>query len=209
MTSKTPTRFGLLRHGKTVWNLEKRIQGSGNSPLTTEGISECRRWATYLSTSSPPWQHLLVSPLQRTVETAHILNEKLQLPIYLEEGLREQDWGLWEGLTVQDIKRSFPGELEKRVKHGWNFRPPEGECRQEVLERATGAIRIHSDRRPGENILIVTHLGVIKSLLYSIEGREFLPREPKIVWKHSFHIISCFKDNLTVEESNINLPEIL
>jgi broad specificity phosphatase PhoE len=200
------TRFGLLRHGKTVWNEEKRIQGSGNSELTPTGIEGCERWARFLVSCGTTWHRFLVSPLQRTIDTAEIINKELALPLQVEEGFREQDWGSWEGLTLQEIKESSPGILEDSVKHGWEFRPPGGESRKEVLGRVIQAIRLQAQERPAENLLVITHLGVIKTMLYHIEKREFLPEEPQIVWKDRFHIISSSSNVLAIEQSNIRLP---
>lgn len=202
------TLFGLLRHGKTVWNVEKRIQGSGNSALTAEGIATCEQWAQFLSTMSPKWSRIVVSPLQRTLDTAAIVNKWLNLPIHQDDGLREQNWGLWEGLTLPEIKTSFPEELEKRIMRGWDFRAPKGESRKEVLKRTTSSLKENSAKWPGENLLLITHLGVIKSLLYYVEGRDFLPEEPKIVWKNRFQTISSTDGNLAIVKKNISLPTL-
>jgi len=204
--SSNTTRFGLLRHGKTVWNEQKRIQGISNSELTPAGIEGCKRWARYLVSCGTLWHRLLVSPLQRTIDTAEIINRELALPLQVEEGFREQDWGSWEGLTLQEIKEGSPGLLEDSVKHGWEFRPPCGESRKEVLWRVSQALRLQAQERPAENLLVISHLGVIKTMLYHIEKREFLPEEPKIVWKDRFHIISSSRNVLAIEQCNISLP---
>ena len=201
------TRFGLLRHGKTVWNDEKRIQGSGDSPLTPEGIDTCRKWARFLAETTQPWHRILVSPLLRTRETAEIINAELHLPIDLEPGFREQDWGLWEGLSLPEIKAEFPGEVERRVQDGWDFRPPEGESRKEVLGRVLDSISRQVGKWGGQSLLVVTHLGVIKTLLYHLENREFLPQEPQIIWKDRFHIVAYEDNVLRVEQSNLSLAD--
>lgn len=206
-SSNTVTRFGLMRHGKTTWNAEKRIQGRGNSPLTQEGVTTCRAWAAFLAARVPYWHRLVVSPLQRAIDTAHILNAELALPIDIETGFREQNWGQWEGLTVEDIKENFPGELERRVQGGWDFRPPGGESRLEVLQRVLETTQLQASQWPGQNLLVVSHLGVIKGLLYHIENREYLPAEPKIIWKDRFHIMGHSDSDLWLERTNISLSD--
>jgi len=201
-----PTRFGLLRHGKTIWNQEKRIQGSSDTPLTREGVAGCRQWALFLATMPVTWHRLLVSPLQRTIDTAAIINERLGLPLQLVDGFREMDWGEWEGLTLREIKAASRQDFAERVRRGWDFRPPGGESRREVLQRVVLSLQEQAQLRPEENLLVITHLGVIKSLLYHIEQREFLPEEPKILWKDRFHIISSCNNRLAIEQSNITLP---
>ncbi|NNK15249.1 MAG: histidine phosphatase family protein [Desulfofustis sp.] len=200
------TTFGLLRHGKTVWNQEKRIQGSGNSPLTPDGIAALKAWAAFLHSTPPTWDRLIVSPLQRAIDSAKIINERLQLPMQIEDELREQNWGLWEGLTIDEIKSADPDELEKRIQNGWNFLPPEGESRQEVLQRTRGCLEKCARQYTGQHLLVITHLGVIKTLLYSIEKRPFLPSEPKILWKNRFHLIAQSETAWTILTQNIFLP---
>lgn len=202
-----PTRFGLLRHGKTTWNEEKRIQGSGNSALTEKGVADSRKWARFLTTVPIVWHRLLVSPLQRTIDTAEIINERLGLPLHLADGFREMDWGEWEGLTLEEIRTVSHHDFIERIRCGWDFRPPGGESRREVLQRVTLSLQEQVTRWPEENLLVITHLGVIKALLYHIEQREFLPEEPKILWKNRFHIISSSDGRLTLEQSNMSLPE--
>jgi probable phosphoglycerate mutase len=196
-----------MRHGQTSWNAEKRIQGSGDSPLTDAGVATCKRWGAFLAANAPAWHRLIVSPLQRALDTAHILNAELGLPIEVETGYREQDWGQWEGLTVEDIKQNFPGELEKRIGAGWDFRPPGGESRREVLQRVLETTHQQASRWPGSNLIVVTHLGVIKGLLYHIENRDYLPEEPKIIWKSRFHCMAHTDKDLWLEQTNICLPD--
>ena len=206
LNTANTARFGLLRHGRTRWNEEKRIQGSSNSPLSTTGIAGCKRWARFLSTDRINWHRLLVSPLQRTIDTAGIINEELKVPLHVVDGFRELDWGRWEGLTLQEIKAISAAELAERVRRGWDFRPPGGESRQEVLDRVLLALNEQAAAWPGENLLVITHLGVIKTVLYHIEKRDFLPEEPKIIWKDRFHIISSRDNHLAIEQGNITLP---
>ncbi len=201
------TIFGLLRHGQTIWNKEKRIQGSSNSPLTPEGTAASRRWGRYLAAERTPWQRIIVSPLQRAQETARLVNETLQIPIMSDEGIREQHWGAWEGLTLEQIKGNSPGKLEELIQHGWNFRPPGGESRTELLQRILCSLSDARDRWPGENLLIISHLGVIKSLLYHIEGRGYLPEEPKIMYNNCFHTIGYRDSSFSILSRNITVPD--
>lgn len=199
--------FGLLRHGQTVWNTEKRIQGSGNSPLTPEGVASCREWGHFLSTQSITWQRIIASPLQRTMETAELVNEALGLPVHHDEKVREMHWGEWEGLTLEQIKSNWPGTLEELIQDGWNFRPPEGESRKEMLQRVTASCEENRARWPNENLLVISHLGVIKSLLYHADGRSYLPEEPRIIYSNRFHILHFCDGTFSVTNRNITLPD--
>lgn len=210
MTSPQPAKtiFGLLRHGQTLWNKEKRIQGSTNSALTGEGIVSSRNWGHFLSTSQTTWHRIIVSPLQRARDTAKLVNEALQIPIEHDDEIREQHWGDWEGLTLEQIRTDCPEKLRELLGLGWDFRPPGGESRRELLERVLASLKKNSSRWPAENLLIISHLGVIKSLLYFTEGRDYLPQEPKIVYKNRFHILGYQDSAFSIISRNITLPDL-
>ncbi len=91
---------------------------------------------------------------------------------------------------------------------GWDFRPPGGESRRELLERVLTSLKKSSTRWPAENLLIISHLGVIKSLLYFTEGRNYLPQEPKIVYKNRFHTIGYQDSAFSIISRNITVPYI-
>ena len=201
------TTFGLLRHGQTVWNLEKRIQGSGNSALTPEGIESSRTWGRWLATGSTQWQRIIVSPLQRARETAEIINKSLQLPIKIVDGLREQSWGQWEGLTIDEIKTDYAEELQKQIQRGWLFRPPEGESREDVQQRARAALEAECAENMSEHILVITHLGVIKSILYWIEDKDYLPENPQVGHKNRFHLVGRRNNHFSIVKRDIPLQD--
>ena len=197
------TLFGLLRHGKTLWNTHGRVQGRLDSPLTPEGIETVRQWARFLAAPRWKWRRMIASPAPRTMTTAQLINEELRLEIHVEDDLREQDWGLWEGLSWSEIRRSKGVELQAQVESGWSFRPPEGESRSEVSRRSRALLSSYGQRFPGEQILVITHQGVIKSLIYAIEARKFLPEEPELIDKDLLQTVSCCNDTMTGFAYNI------
>ena len=171
-------RFGLIRHAQTVWNREKKIQGCSDSPLTAEGKLQASRWGKILDQFS--WNRLLASDTGRALATAEIINAYLKLPMAIDSRLKEQDWGQWMEKTFPQIKAEAPQVLDEQIHAGWDFCPPGGEDRKSVLTRSQRALQEASDRWPGENILVVTHEGVIKSLVYHLCSRKFLPSEPPV-----------------------------
>lgn len=205
MTSRTThhhtTRFGLLRHGQTVWNAEKRIQGRGDSPLTATGMQQVQEWAGYLL--SREYTRILCSDLGRVTQTVAILNKVLELPVTFDSRLREQNWGEWEGVALKEVRLRFARELEEQVHAGWHFRAPGGESRYEVNSRIRTALESAHEQFCGEKVLVVCHLGVIKCLLYSIAGRKFLPNEPKLLSKNALHEITV--DHHGFHTLNLNL----
>lgn len=201
ITQGTTTDFGLLRHGQTVWNREKRIQGRGDSPLTRTGIDQIRNWASFLH--GQDYARILCSDLGRVRETVSVLNRTLQLPVTFDSRLREQNWGKWEGMTVQNVQLRFQDELDTQIRAGWHFRPPGGESRNEVKKRIYTALESAHTQFGGEKILVVCHLGIIKCLLYSLENRKFLPDEPKLLKKFAMHEVSRDRSGFHTVRLNI------
>jgi probable phosphoglycerate mutase len=194
------TRFGLMRHARTVWNQEKRIQGQKDSPVTREGRKQAAECGKILKSLS--WHRILSSDTGRAVETANIINTYLQMSILKDHRLREQNWGQWTGKTLDSIGNQSSQELAARGGTGWRFCPPDGEDRLTVWQRSQQALVDIAEKHPRENILVVTHEGVIKCLVYRLYGRRFLPSEPQIIQPYHLHWISYDDHRLKVEALN-------
>lgn len=204
------TNFGLLRHAETVWNRQKRIQGRKDSPLTEAGIDTCRRWGRFLASSRWSWNRIICSPSPRARESARIINKQLGVDIEIAEDLREQDWGTWEGLTMAEVSKNLSGGLKQLELSGWNFKPPSGESRLEVRKRVCAALKRYGKTYNREQILVISHQGVIKSLIYAIENRQFLPDEPNLIKKNRLHTIALSNNLFSAGRYNIDnrdLPE--
>jgi len=200
------TIYGLLRHGETVWNREKRVQGHGDSPLTALGRENIAGWARFLLPGG--WQQILCSDLGRVRETVEILNELLQLPVTVDVRLREQNWGEWEGMKVEEVRREFAAELAVQSEKGWDFRPPGGESRSEVRERAFAALAAARSRQRSGKTLVVCHLGIIKCLVYGIARCSFLLGDNLIVEKGCLHRIKYVRKEYRLDTLNIRPGEL-
>lgn len=205
MRQQSCTLFGLLRHGQTEWNTQKRIQGSGDSPLTAKGKAKTVLWGNFLKNDH--WDRIIASDLGRVRATVDILNQKLQLPVTFDERLREQLWGDWEGLTLPFIKENYKEELARRVAMGWGFSAPGGETRIAVRDRVLTALIETAEKWPDKKILVICHRGVVRSVLYSITGREFLPEEDPLLKPNRLQIISCIGQQISPFQLNVPLTE--
>jgi broad specificity phosphatase PhoE len=194
------TRFGLIRHAQTIWNREKKIQGHSDSPLTPQGELQASRWGKLLKQFS--WNRLLASDTGRALATAEIINTYLKIPLTTDSRLREQDWGHWVGKTISQIETELLQVVDEQVNAGWNFCPPGGESRQNVLKRSQKALQAAAAQHPGEIFLVVTHEGVVKSLIYHLCGRKFLPDEPAILDSYQLHWLVWQDERLQVEKLN-------
>ena len=195
------TRFGLIRHAQTVWNREKKIQGHSDSPLTAEGARQATSWGQILLQFS--WNRILVSDTGRALATAERINRVLNLSLTTDDRLREQNWGRWAGKTIPQIQTEAAQVLDEQTSAGWEFCPPGGEDRKSVLARGQAALQAAFDRWPEENILVVTHEGVIKSLVYHLCGRKFLPTEPPLLKSYQLHRLLHDRDGLRLEAVNV------
>ncbi|MFZ0612655.1 MAG: histidine phosphatase family protein [Desulfobacterales bacterium] len=200
MTTAETTRFGLIRHAETLWNCEKRIQGHLDSVLTTAGRRQAEAWGRLLKTCR--WDRCICSDLARARTTAAIINRVLEVPIASEAGLREQSWGSWSGRTLAHIMAEVPQRLKGLAAHGWRFCPPGGEDRIGVWERGQRALTEAARKWPGTTILVVTHEGLIKCLVYRLLQRRFLPTEPPILKPAHLHWLVCRRGKIDIEEIN-------
>jgi probable phosphoglycerate mutase len=185
-----------MRHAVTLWNLEKRIQGRLNADLAPEGEDMARRWGVQLKDGG--WQRLLASSSGRALHTARLVNQTLALPLSQDDRLQEQDWGRWSSLRLADLKAQYGTQLAEQVAAGWDFRPPGGESRTAVWERSRQALVDSAARWSGRQILVVTHEGVIKCLLYRLAGRKFLPRESPLIKSGHLHLVEVRNGRLVL-----------
>ncbi|MFP4387420.1 MAG: histidine phosphatase family protein [Desulfococcaceae bacterium] len=187
------TPFGLMRHAPTEWNREKRLQGQNDSPLLTESEALAREWGRRLSPLG--WERILASDLGRARRTAELVNQTLNLPLEVDARLREIDWGRWTGLRLNDLAAVDPKQFSNLDSEGC-------EDRLEAWRRSREALREAGNRWPGRRILVVTHFGIIKCLIYRLTRRRFVPDEPALLRPAHLHRIRCRAGWLDVEAVN-------
>ena len=161
----------LIRHGQTAFNVERRLQGRMDSPLTALGAEQARKMGeTLRGVIDPVGLTVIASPLGRTRRTAEIVCETLGLdcPIELDPRLAEIDVGDWEGLTGDEIEAVTPGA---RSTPGWLLTAPGGETWETASARVAGWLDEHNVR-DGCHRLVVSHgiTGRILRALYQGEG---------------------------------------
>jgi broad specificity phosphatase PhoE len=202
---ETNTRFGLIRHAETVWNQESRIQGHRDSPLTDGGKMEADGWGRLLKGIA--WGRIFGSDLGRAVDTAAIINHHLKIPFEADPRLREQDWGEWTAKAAAEIEHEELAKLDEDKRFGWQFCPPGGEDRISVWQRSRNGLVDAAHKWPGETILVVTHEGVIKSLVYRLAEYKFSPDEPALIESRHLHWLSINHGELQIHQLNaLQLP---
>lgn len=158
-----PTRLLLLRHGQTELSVQRRYSGRGNPPLTSLGREQADRAAKMLAAKGDI-AAVVTSPLDRARETAEAAGAALDVPVRVVDGLIETDFGDWEGLTFREATERDP-DLHARWLGDPALRAPGGESFDEVRERVEAVRRDLVARYPGANIVVVSHVTPIKTLL--------------------------------------------
>lgn len=158
-----PTRFLLLRHGQTELSVQRRYSGRGNPPLTAVGREQAARAAKMLAAKGDIGA-VVSSPLGRARETAEATAAALGLEVRVIDGLTETDFGDWEGLTFREAAERDP-DLHARWLGDPSLPAPGGESFDAVRERVEEARRDLVARYPGANIVVVSHVTPIKTLL--------------------------------------------
>ncbi|MCF3125548.1 bifunctional RNase H/acid phosphatase [Streptomyces arenae] len=160
-----PATFVLLRHGETALTPEKRFSGSGGSDpsLSDVGREQAERAAAALAARGTI-QAVVSSPLKRCQETAHTVAARLGLDVRLEDGLRETDFGAWEGLTFGEVRERHPEELNAWLASP-KAAPPGGESFAAVSRRVSAARDRLTAAYAGRTVLLVTHVTPIKTLV--------------------------------------------
>jgi probable phosphoglycerate mutase len=200
MDNQKMTRFGLIRHAETLWNRQNRIQGHGDSPLTARGKKDADAWGRRLSGIA--WDRIVGSDLGRAVDTAAIINQHLQIQIETDPRLREQDWGEWSAKPVDKIQYEELHKLDEAQRSGWQFCPPGGEDRISVWQRSHNALVDAARQWPGDTILVVTHEGVIKNLIYRLCNRLYAPGESSLIESRHLHWLVINNSGLQLDQIN-------
>jgi uncharacterized phosphatase len=155
------TNLYLVRHGETDWNKARRIQGSTDIPLNDTGRSQAAMTGQLLARL--PWDAIVASPLSRAVETAQIISSEVGLgEPTTDAALVERRYGEAEGLNYREVDTLYPGDEPV----------PGRESREEVMERVVPALFAIAGEYPGENVIIVSHGGVIRAVLGAIDPEK-------------------------------------
>lgn len=159
----TGTRLLTVRHGESEWNALGRWQGQADPPLTDAGMLQAVAAAEVLGTFDAIWS----SGLQRAAHTAAIVAESLGIgPVQIHDGLMENAFGPWQGLTVAEIEAGWPGFLAD------NRRPDGAESVDDVAARGLAAFREIAAAHPGGEVLVITHAGFIRCVRRAVDGSD-------------------------------------
>lgn len=152
----------VVRHGTTAWNQLGRIQGHMDIPLNETGRAQARlvsrRLATLRATA------LYSSDLLRAYETAQIIGQATGLPVMQEPGLREINFGVWQGLSSPQIRERDPDVYAARRANPYDVAPEGAETWRSFYDRAVQAVHEILALTEAQRVIVVTHSGVCTAL---------------------------------------------
>jgi probable phosphoglycerate mutase len=162
------TELLFIRHGETDWNRQMRFQGQIDVPLNATG----ERQAAALAARMAADRHdvFVTSDLTRARQTAAPLAAAWGHDPAAHAGLREQSFGVLEGLDVPTIKQRHPELWRRWLDHEGDFALPGGESLVAFHRRVLDAVRDVADAHPGRRVAVMTHGGVLDMLWRTARG---------------------------------------
>jgi probable phosphoglycerate mutase len=192
----------LLRHGATRLTPEKRFSGvgAGDPGLSAAGLDQARRAASSPLLRRGAFDEVLSSPMTRCRETAELIAAEMNLSVRIEAELREMDFGLWEGLTFDEVQDRYPDDLR-----AWKQSPhaaPTGsaETFAAVLDRMGTLADTLAARYADTSVLVVTHVTPIKALLAHALGAP-----PQSLFRMELSAAGFSRIAYTGEEASVKL----
>lgn len=152
----------FVRHGQTEWNVQGRLQGRGDSPLTALGRSQATAHQQWLREAKP--NAVIASPLGRVQATVALATEGLDLPLTLDEALSERCMGDFEGWTMEEIAAQHPELAAIKSRDPWAWQPPGGEDYDSLFARTTPVVK-RLKEHPQERLLVVSHGTIVRPIL--------------------------------------------
>ncbi len=156
------TRIIAIRHGETAWNLDTRIQGHLDIPLSAVGHRQAARLAAALS--DEPLAAIYASDLTRARQTAQYLGQAQGVAVTPEPALRERGFGDFEGKTFSEIEALLPEQSLRWRRRDPDFAPAGGESLLTLRSRVVAAAERLAAQHPGELIALIGHGGVMDVL---------------------------------------------
>ena len=196
----------IVRHGETEWNVIKRFQGQLNTPLTEKGIKKLKETGKKLE--NVLFDEVYTSELGRTVASAEIIlnenngykNNKLELKKLAE--LNEVYFGVWQGLTYEEVFLKYPEEGNNYFYNVKNYKAEnvEAEKLEDALERFLKGINKILDSHESGNILVVTHGTVFEMFMNYVANNSIFDIDERNLMGNGDYKVFSYKDGKFQEE---------
>ena len=143
----------IARHGETAWNVENRVSGRTDIPLTERGMEQARLLAK--NAMDKGIEVIIASPLLRARQTAQAVSDAIGIPVEIDERLIELDFGIFEGGPRTDPDFQY-------TRAQFPTRYPGGESAFQLAHRVYGCLEDVKKKYAGKTVLLVCHGGVCR-----------------------------------------------
>ncbi|MDC7955748.1 histidine phosphatase family protein [Fusobacterium simiae] len=180
----------FVRHGQTIWNVEKRFQGLSDSPLTDLGITQAKLLGEKLKNIK--FDKFYSTSLKRANDTANYIKGNREQKVEIFDDFVEISMGDMEGIQQEEFKKLYPKQVKNFFFNQLEYNPTpfNGESFIELRERvAKGLEKFIELNRNYERVLVVSHGATLKTLLHYISGKDISTLSDEVIPKNTSYTI--------------------
>ena len=202
----------FVRHGQTIWNVEKRFQGLSDSPLTELGITQAKLLGEKLKDIK--FDKFYSTSLKRAYDTANYIKGNRKQKVEIFDDFVEISMGNMEGIKQEDFKKLYPEQVKNFFFNQLEYDPSSfgGESFLEVRERVIrGLNKFIELNKNYERVLVVSHGATLKTLLHYISGKDISTLSDEAIPKNTSYTIVKYENGKfeIIDFSNVShLEEI-
>ena len=185
----------FVRHGQTIWNVEKRFQGLSDSPLTELGITQAKLLGEKLKDIK--FDKFYSTSLKRANDTANYIKGNREQEVEIFDDFVEISMGDMEGIQQEEFKKLYPEQVKNFFFNQLEYNPSsfKGESFIEVRERvAKGLEKFIKLNQDYERVLVVSHGATLKTLLHYISGKDISTLSDEAIPKNTSYTIVKYEN---------------
>ena len=185
----------FVRHGQTIWNVEKRFQGLSDSPLTELGITQAKLLGEKLKDIK--FDKFYSTSLKRAYDTANYIKGNRKQKVEIFDDFVEISMGDMEGIKQEDFKKLYPEQVKNFFFNQLEYNPSSfgGESFLEVRERVIrGLNKFIELNKNYERVLVVSHGATLKTLLHYISGKDISTLSDEVIPKNTSYTIVKYEN---------------
>ena len=185
----------FVRHGQTIWNVEKRFQGLSDSPLTELGITQAKLLGEKLKDIK--FDKFYSTSLKRAYDTANYIKGNRKQKVEIFDDFVEISMGDMEGIKQEDFKELYPEQVKNFFFNQLEYDPSSfgGESFLEVRERVIrGLNKFIELNKNYERVLVVSHGATLKTLLHYISGKDISTLSDEAIPKNTSYTIVKYEN---------------
>ncbi|NLV88588.1 MAG: histidine phosphatase family protein [Tissierellia bacterium] len=202
------TRLYLIRHGQSEWNILSKVQGQKDARLTDLGREQAKKIGKRLIDEDI--DIIYSSDLSRALETAEIISSIINKPVIESREIREINFGLWEGLTLEEIQDKYAEEYLIWMKSPDKLTLEGAETLESLKNRVMPFVDKIITENKNKNIAIVSHSASLKIIILNLLGIGNGFYKNISLRNVSLSIVECRKYNnvLTLLNDTSHLKEL-